>query len=56
MKKYIFVLGRDPELSYAELISYFKNFNYKYKLEYYENILEDRNGELIEKHIACLLK
>ncbi len=36
MKKYIFVLGRDPELSYAELISYFKNFNLKYKLEYYE--------------------
>jgi tRNA G10 N-methylase Trm11 len=36
MKKYIFIFGRDPELSYAELISYLKNFNIKYKLENYE--------------------
>ena len=36
MKKYIFVLGRNPGLSYAELISYFKNFGIKYKLEYYK--------------------
>ncbi len=34
MKKYIFVFGRNPKLSYAELISYFENFNFKYKLEY----------------------
>ena len=30
--------------------------NIGFKLEYYENILEDRNGELLEKHIACFLK
>jgi tRNA G10 N-methylase Trm11 len=34
MKKYIFIFGRNPKLSYAELISYFENFNFKYKLEY----------------------
>jgi SAM-dependent methyltransferase len=27
-----------------------------FKLEYYENILEDRTGGLIEKHIACFTK
>ena len=36
MKKYIFVLGRDPELSYAELISYFSNFDIKHELNYYK--------------------
>jgi tRNA G10 N-methylase Trm11 len=40
MKKYIFVLGRNPELSYVELISYFKNYDIKYKKEYlFENIV-----------------
>jgi tRNA G10 N-methylase Trm11 len=34
MKKYIFVFGRNPKLSYAELLSYFRSFNFKYKLEY----------------------
>src|SRR3989344_2067687 len=38
MNKYIFVFGRNPELSYAELISFFKNHKINYKLEYnYEN-------------------
>lgn len=37
MKKYIFVLGRNPELSYVELISYFKNYGIKYKKEYYSD-------------------
>ena len=27
-----------------------------YHIKYYENILEDRNGELVEKHITCLSK
>jgi cyclopropane fatty-acyl-phospholipid synthase-like methyltransferase len=27
-----------------------------YQMQYYENILEDRNGELVEKHITCLRK
>ncbi len=36
MKKYIFVFGRDPKLSYAELISYFKTLEIKYELEYFE--------------------
>ena len=31
--KYIFVLGRDRDLSYLELLSYFKSNNIKYKLE-----------------------
>jgi len=37
MKKYIFIFGRNPELSYAELISYFKNFDFKYKVDYMLN-------------------
>jgi SAM-dependent methyltransferase len=27
-----------------------------YRVEYYENIIEDRNGDLVEKHITCLSK
>ena len=30
--------------------------NIGYRISYYENIIEDRNGELIEKHITCLSK
>ena len=37
MKKYIFILGRDPKLSYAELISYFETFHIKSQLDYFEN-------------------
>ncbi len=54
MKKYIFVLGRDPELSYAELISYFKNFNYKYKLEYYEKNVVIFSFDKFEVNISKL--
>jgi len=34
MKEYIFVLGRDPEISLAELISYFNSRNVQYKLNH----------------------
>ncbi|MEW6063373.1 MAG: DNA methyltransferase [Nanoarchaeota archaeon] len=37
MKDYLFVLGRDPELSLAELISYFNSRNIQYKLHYKSN-------------------
>lgn len=30
--------------------------NIGYRISYYENIIEDRNGELVEKHITCLSK
>jgi len=30
--------------------------NIGYRIYYYENIIEDRNGELVEKHITCLSK
>ena len=33
----MFVLGRNPELSYVELISYFRNYGIKYKKEYYSD-------------------
>ncbi|MFH1376403.1 MAG: DNA methyltransferase [Candidatus Woesearchaeota archaeon] len=33
MKDYVFVLGRDPELSFLELISYFKVNNINYELK-----------------------
>ena len=37
-----------------ELTSIFNDIGFH--VEYYENILEDRNGELVEKHITCLAK
>ncbi len=37
MEKYIFVLGRDPELSLLELISFFESRNIDFKIEYRDN-------------------
>ena len=39
MKKYLFVHGRDPELSLLELISYFKKKGIQFKLETYDKII-----------------
>lgn len=36
MKDYLFVLGRDPELSVLEIISYFKTYNLEWKLINYD--------------------
>ena len=41
MKKYIFVLGRDIELSFIELVSYFDKENILYKiLDSYQNLFD----------------
>ncbi len=37
MEKYIFVLGRDPELSLLELTSFFESRNIDFKIEYRDN-------------------
>jgi len=37
MKEYIFVLGREPELSFLEVISFFKSRNIIYKIVEYKN-------------------
>ena len=40
MKEYIFVLGREPELSFLEVLSFFKSHNIPYKIvEHKDNIL-----------------
>lgn len=37
MKEYIFILGREPELSFLEVISFFKSRNITYKIVEYKN-------------------
>ena len=46
--------GVQSFFSKEELTSIFNGIGFN--VEYYENILEDRNGELVEKHITCLTK
>ena len=46
--------GVQSFFSREDLINIFNDIGYN--IEYYENILEERNGELVEKHITYLSK
>ena len=46
--------GVQSFFSKEDLTRIFKDVGFN--VEYYENILEDRNGEVVEKHITCLTK
>ena len=61
MREYIFVLGREPELSYLELISYFISQEITYKLIEYENditifLLQDLDFDVLIKRLGGTVK
>ena len=62
MKEYIFVLGREPELSFLEVISFFKSHNIDYKIvEHNEDIVifllkRDLNFDDIIKRLGGVIK
>ena len=62
MKEYIFVLGREPELSFLEVLSFFKSHNIEYKIiEHNEDIVifllrRDLNFDDIIKRLGGVIK
>ena len=61
MREYIFVFGREPELSFLEIISYFQSHDINYKLvEWTKEIavflLEDLDFELLIKRLGGTVK
>lgn len=61
MREYIFVLGREPELSFLEIISYFKSHDITYKLVEWKNeiaifLLEELDFDLLIKRLGGTVK
>ena len=61
MKEYIFILGREPELSFLEIISYFKAQGVVYKVvEYKEEVaiflLKEFEAENLVKRLGGTVK
>ncbi|MBS3150933.1 hypothetical protein J4443_00960 [Candidatus Woesearchaeota archaeon] len=61
MREYIFVFGREPELSFLEVISYFQSHDVNYKLVEWRNeiaifLLEDLDFGLLIKKLGGTVK
>ena len=61
MKEYIFVFGREPELSFLEVIGYFQSHDVNYKLVEWRKeiavfLLEDLDFELLIKRLGGTVK
>ncbi len=61
MREYIFVFGREPELSFLELISYFQSHDINYKLVEWKNeiavlLLEDLGFDMLIKRLGGTVK
>jgi len=61
MREYIFVFGREPELSFLETASYFQSRDVNYKLVEWKNeiaifLLEDMDFELLIKRLGGTVK
>ena len=61
MREYIFVFGREPELSFLEVVSYFQSHDINYKLVEWKNeivifLLDNLNFELLIKRLGGTVK
>lgn len=61
MREYIFIFGREPELSFLEVISYFQSHDITYKLVEWKDevavfLLEDIDFELLIKRLGGTVK
>ena len=61
MREYIFIFGREPELSFLETVSYFQSHDITYKIVEWKNevavfLLEDLDFELLIKRLGGTVK